>query len=228
MSEEKTRVIIIAGATGLIGTELVKQMLEAEPITHIYALSRRSLPFYHPKLEVIKDPQLQAKDWPSENPSPKYGFISLGTTIKQAGSKKELERIDYHLVCDVAQTMKRLGVTHIAIASSYGASTHAISHYLRCKGKMEMAIESMGFEHVTFVRPGPLVGLRDTPRKDEAVIQLVLKSIRPLMFGKLAKLVPIQASEVAKAMQYSVFSDYEHKIRTLDSIQIRNLINRYQ
>lgn len=124
--------------------------------------------------------------------------------------------------------MKRLGVTHIAIASSYGASTHAISHYLRCKRKMEMAIETMGFEHVTFVRPGPLVGLRDTPRKDEAVIQLVLKSIRPLMFGKLAKLIPIQASEVAKAMQCSVFSNCEHKIRTLDSIQIRNLINRYQ
>ncbi|WP_371833266.1 oxidoreductase [Vibrio sp.] len=219
---------MIAGATGLIGTELIKQMLEAAPITHIYALSRRSLPFFHPKLEVIKDPQLQVKNWQPENPSPKYGFICLGTTIKQAGSKKELERIDYHLVCEVAQTMKLLGATQIAVTSSYGASPHAISHYLRCKGKMEMAIERMGFNHVTFVRPGPLVGLRDTPRKDEAVIQLVLKSIRPLMFGKLAKLIPIQASEVAKAMQYSVFSDSKPKIRTLDSIQIRSLINQYQ
>ncbi len=228
MSKEKEHAIMIAGATGLIGTELIKQMLEAAPITHIYALSRRSLPFFHPKLEVIKDPQLQVKNWQPENPSPKYGFICLGTTIKQAGSKKELERIDYHLVCEVAQTMKLLGATQIAVTSSYGASPHAISHYLRCKGKMEMAIERMGFNHVTFVRPGPLVGLRDTPRKDEAVIQLVLKSIRPLMFGKLAKLIPIQASEVAKAMQYSVFSDSKPKIRTLDSIQIRSLINQYQ
>ena len=228
MSKEKEHAIMIAGATGLIGTELVKQMLEAAPIKHIYALSRRSLPFFHPKLEVIKDPQLQVKNWQPENPSPKYGFICLGTTLKQAGSKKELERIDYHLVCEVAQTMKLLGVTHIAVTSSYGASPHAISHYLRCKGKMEMAIERMGFNHVTFVRPGPLVGLRDTPRKDEAVIQLVLKSIRPLMFGKLAKLIPIHASEVAKAMQYSVFSDSKPKIRTLDSIQIRSLINQYQ
>jgi len=228
LSEKNERAIMIAGATGLIGTELVKQMLEAQPITHVYALSRSSIAFFHPKLEVIKNSQLQVKNWQAEKPSPKYGFICLGTTIKQAGSKQELERVDYHLVCEVAQTMKLLGVTHIAIASSYGASTHALSHYLRCKGKMEMAIERMGFEHITFVRPGPLVGLRYTPRKDEAVVQLVLKSVRPLMLGKLAKLIPIQASEVAKAMQYSLFSDSKYRIRTLDSIQMRNLINQYQ
>lgn len=228
LSEEKERAIIIAGATGLIGTELIKQMLEADPISHIYALSRRPVPFFHPKLEVIMDSQLQVKEWQPNSPSPKYGFICLGTTIKQAGSKKQLERVDYHLVCEVAQTMKSLGVTHIAVASSYGASPHALSHYLRCKGKAEIAIEQMGFEHITFVRPGPLVGLRDTPRNDETVLQLVLKSIRPLMLGKLAKLIPIQASEVAKAMQYSVFSSAKYKICTLDSIQMRNLINQYQ
>ena len=91
-----------------------------------------------------------------------------------------------------------------------------------------MAIERLGFEHITFVRPGPLVGLRDTPRTDEAIVQVVLKSLRPLMFGKLAKLIPIQASEVAKAMQYGILTKTDRKLQTLDSIQMRNLINKYQ
>ncbi|AIW18679.1 nucleoside-diphosphate sugar epimerase [Vibrio coralliilyticus] len=219
---------MVAGATGLIGTELIKQMLEEDPVTRIYALSRRELPFFHPKLEVLQNKQLQVQEWDADKPSPKYGFICLGTTIKQAGSKQELERIDYELVCDVAQTMKVLGVTHLAVVSSYGASVRSLSHYLRCKGKMEMAIERMGFEHITFVRPGPLVGLRDTPRTDEAIVQVVLKSLRPLMFGKLAKLIPIQASEVAKAMQYGILTNADRKLQTLDSIQMRNLINKYQ
>lgn len=219
---------MVAGATGLIGTELIKQMLEEDPVTRIYALSRRELPFFHPKLEVLQNKQLQVQEWDTDKPSPKYGFICLGTTIKQAGSKQELERIDYELVCDVAQTMKVLGVTHLAVVSSYGASVRSLSHYLRCKGKMEMAIERLGFEHITFVRPGPLVGLRDTPRTDEAIVQVVLKSLRPLMFGKLAKLIPIQASEVAKAMQYGILTKTDRKLQTLDSIQMRNLINKYQ
>lgn len=219
---------MVAGATGLIGTELIKQMLEEDPVTRIYALSRRELPFFHPKLEVLQNKQLQVQEWDTDKPSPKYGFICLGTTIKQAGSKQELERIDYELVCYVAQTMKVLGVTHLAVVSSYGASVRSLSHYLRCKGKMEMAIERLGFEHITFVRPGPLVGLRDTPRTDEAIVQVVLKSLRPLMFGKLAKLIPIQASEVAKAMQYGILTKTDRKLQTLDSIQMRNLINKYQ
>ncbi|AXN30300.1 NAD(P)H-binding protein [Vibrio coralliilyticus] len=228
MSESRDLVVMVAGATGLIGTELIKQMLEEDPVTRIYALSRRELPFFHPKLEVLQNKQLQVQKWDADKPSPKYGFICLGTTIKQAGSKQGLERVDYELVCDVAQTMKVLGVTHLAVVSSYGASVRSLSHYLRCKGKMEMAIERMGFEHITFVRPGPLVGLRDTPRTDEAIVQVVLKSLRPLMFGKLAKLIPIQASEVAKAMQYGILTKTDRKLQTLDSIQMRNLINKYQ
>ncbi|NOI20366.1 NAD(P)H-binding protein [Vibrio coralliilyticus] len=228
MSESRDLVVMVAGATGLIGTELIKQMLEEDPVTRIYALSRRELPFFHPKLEVLQNKQLQVQEWDADKPSPKYGFICLGTTIKQAGSKQELERVDYELVCDVAQTMKVLGVTHLAVVSSYGASVRSLSHYLRCKGKMEMAIERLGFEHITFVRPGPLVGLRDTPRTDEAIVQVVLKSLRPLMFGKLAKLIPIQASEVAKAMQYGILTKTDRKLQTLDSIQMRNLINKYQ
>ncbi|MER2497947.1 NAD(P)H-binding protein [Vibrio neptunius] len=228
MSESRELIVMVAGATGLIGTELIKQMLEEDPIRHIYVLSRRKLPFFHPKLEVIQNKQLQVQEWDDNKLTPKYGFICLGTTIKQAGSKQELERIDYELVCDVAQTMKVLGVTHLAVVSSYGASVRSLSHYLRCKGKMEMAIERLGFEHITIVRPGPLVGLRDKPRTDEAVVQVVLKSLRPLMFGKLAKLIPIQANEVAKAMQYGLMANTKQRLQTLDSIQMRSLINKYK
>ncbi|KLN65774.1 nucleoside-diphosphate sugar epimerase [Vibrio sp. VPAP30] len=220
--------VIIAGSTGLIGNELIKQMLERDPIKHIYALTRRTLPFFHPKLEQLQHPELRIQEWVEEKPRPQFGFICLGTTLKQAGSKQALEKVDYQLVCDIAQEMKLLGVKQIAVVSSYGASARAFSHYLRCKGRMELTIERMGFERVVFVRSGPLKGLREQPRQDEVVVQTMLKVCQPLMIGPLAKLIPIDAADVALAMQYSLFSHSNKKLEILDTVAMRNLIKKYQ
>ena len=220
--------IITAGSTGLIGNELIKQMLEQAPIEHIYALSRRELPFFHSKLEVIQHPELRIQDWDDNKPQPEYGFICLGTTLQQAGSKQALEKIDYELVCDVAQEMKLLGVKQLAVVSSYGASARSFSHYLRCKGRMELAIERMGFDRVVFVRPGPLKGLRENPRKDEVVVQTMLSILQPLMLGPLSKLIPIEAADVAQAMQYQLFAHSSKKLEILDSSNMRRLLQQYQ
>lgn len=221
-------IVITAGSTGLVGNELLKQMLDAQPIEEIYALTRRKLPFFHPKLVSIQDPELRVTDWGAEQSTPKYGFICLGTTLKQAGSKEALEKIDYELVCDVAQEMKVLGVTHLAVVSSLGASARSFSHYLRCKGRMELAIERMGFERVVFARPGPLKGLREQPRKDEVVAQTMLRIMRPLMLGPLAKMIPIKASDVAQAMQYELFGNSTKKIEILDTVAMKKLVKKYR
>ena len=228
MTNQGNLIVITAGGSGLIGHELIKQLLEQEPIDKIYALSRRELPFTHNKLDVITDANLEVKHWDDEHARPQYGFISLGTTKKQAGSQQGLEKIDYELVCKVAQQMKLLGVTRLCVVSSLGASPHSPSHYLRCKGKMELALEKMEFEQLVFVRPGPLVGIRDNPRTDEQVVQSVLGALRPLMVGPLAKLIPIHASDVAKAMQYSVFKHSNKRVTILNSIDMRQLMKQYQ
>jgi uncharacterized protein YbjT (DUF2867 family) len=221
-------IVITAGSTGLVGNELLKQMLDADPIERIYALSRKELPFFHSKLTTIKHPELRVLDWQSGEPQPKYGFICLGTTLKEAGSKQVLEKIDHELVCQVAQEMKLLGVTHLAVVSSVGASSRSFSHYLRCKGRMELAIERMQFDRVVFARPGPLKGLRENPRKDEAVAQTMLKIMQPLMIGPLAKLIPIDAADVAQAMQYQLFSHSNKKIEFIDSVDMKNLLKKYR
>ncbi|GAB2661357.1 NAD(P)H-binding protein [Vibrio panuliri] len=222
------QIVIVAGATGLVGTELTKLLLEERAIDHIYALSRKPLAFTHPKLETILDHQLRVLEWDESKVSPSKGYICLGTTRKQAGSMQGLEDIDYHLVCQVAKTMKLLGVKHLSVVSSLGANPRSPSHYLRCKGKMEQALEQLGFDSVTFVRPGPLVGLRDNPRTDEAIVQWLFKIIRPLMVGSLARYIPIPAALVAKSMLYDSFSSHTRSIQRLDSVEMRKLLNKYR
>ncbi|MGC9402352.1 hypothetical protein [Vibrio genomosp. F10] len=215
--------VILAGSSGLVGTEVLKQVLEDDSISHVYALARKELPFFHSKLEQILDNELRVLEWNKENPKPNIGIISLGTTLEQAGSKEKLEEVDYQLVCDVAQSMKVLGVKKLAVVSSIGASPYSFSHYLKCKGRMEQTISSIGFEKLVFAQPGPLVGLRDEPRRNEAVVEYILKMLTPLMIGPLTKYVPIKASHVATAMLCDIFDDSTESERTIDSAEMERL-----
>lgn len=191
---------IIAGASGLVGDELLHLLLNRTDFDTVYSLSRRELPFYSSKLVQIVHPELRVTSWEDSEPTPTFGFICLGTTKKQAGSNQALEAVDYQLVKEVAKTMQILGVRHIVVISSLFASPWSPSHYLRCKGKMEKALTAMGFEHCIFVRPGPLKGERSTPRKDEQLVQGIFDVFHPLVIGPLANLDPIPAEQVAKRM----------------------------
>ncbi|MGF1807761.1 nucleoside-diphosphate sugar epimerase, partial [Aliivibrio sifiae] len=163
--------IIIAGSTGLIGHHLLNIALKNDEVQHVYSLTRRPLEEVSSKLVQIVSPELTTdKDSIKESP-PRIGFITLGTTIKKAGSKEALKAIDVSLVVDVAQSMHDIGVERIYVVSCVGASSSALSHYLKCKGEMEDQVMAIGFKNVTFMQPGPLSGTRAKTRSDEALLQ---------------------------------------------------------
>ncbi|WP_045424212.1 NAD(P)H-binding protein [Vibrio jasicida] len=230
MSNNTNACVIIAGATGLVGKAVINKLVSQPSIDSLYSLSRKSLTDVADpdnKIISILDAELAIHDWDEQQPTPNVGFICLGTTLKQAGSKDALRRIDVELVCKVAQQMKMIGVKRLAVVSSLGAKASSSSHYLACKGHMEKNIEKMGFDEVVLARPGPLVGQRENPRTDEKLIQTLFKVIRPLMLGNLANFVPIHAQDVAKAMIYQVFSYQQDPIVFLHRREMLDLIKHY-
>lgn len=88
---------IIAGGSGLVGDELLHLLLNQPDFEAVYALSRRELPLHGSKLHQIIHPELRVTEWEDASPTPTVGFICLGTTKKQAGSKKALEAVDYQI-----------------------------------------------------------------------------------------------------------------------------------
>ncbi|KLV03916.1 nucleoside-diphosphate sugar epimerase [Photobacterium aquae] len=217
---------IIAGASGLVGEELIHLLLRNDDINNVYALSRRELPYQSKKLKQILDPSLRINHWEEHDPTPTLGFICLGSTKKQAGSQQALEAVDITLVRDVAKSMKMLGVKHIVVISSLGACRHSPAHYLRCKGKMEKAVTNIGFETCIFVRPGPLKGERHIPRKDELAIQRLSASLHPLMIGPLANFTPIPAEQVAKRMIELAISATRRKLPEVVIVSGRKLLDK--
>ncbi len=222
--------VIIAGATGLVGSKVVTSLVSQPGIHTLYSLSRRPLNnIADPENKIVPmiDADLSILDWDEQQSKPEIGFICLGTTLKQAGSKENLRKIDVDLVTKVARQMKMIGVKRLAVVSSLGANSKSPSHYLACKGQMEENIKDMGFDEVAFVRPGPLVGQREQSRLDEKVVQSLFKVIRPLMLGKLANFVPIDAADVAKAMIYQVFSYQQDSVVYLQRREMLDLLKHY-
>ncbi|WP_063656687.1 NAD-dependent epimerase/dehydratase family protein [Aliivibrio fischeri] len=192
--------IIIAGSTGLIGHHLLNFSLKNESVNRVYSLSRRSLDETSSKLVQMVSDDLSIDKNQLEEQTPDIGFITLGTTIKKAGSKAALKAIDTDLVVSVAQSMREVGVRHIYVVSCIGASSSAFSHYLKCKGEMEDRITLLGFSSTTFMQPGPLSGDRSETRKDEVLLQGLMGIINPLMKGCLLNYKPIEGEVVAECM----------------------------
>ncbi len=232
MMDIKETSVIIAGATGLVGSHLLSELQHHAAISHIYALTRS--PLHGDRIEKealtnIVHPELEITNWQEGFPKPEVGFICLGTTVKQAGSKKGLEKVDFDLVCHVAQAMKVLGVKRISVISSYGANDRSWSHYLRVKGRMENALIKMGFDQLSIMRPGPITGKRKVTRIDEVITHKLLTFFSWFLFwGPLNNLTPIQAKDISLAMLYRSFENDFHRVEILDTRAIKAQVSVYQ
>lgn len=217
--------IIIAGASGLVGKETLAALLKSDEINRVYALSRHRLAVEGSKLTQVIDEALSVSPDITMDQPPEIGIIALGSTIKKAGTKEKLREIDVNLVTATAEKMQQLGVGHIIVVSCLGADINARSHYLRCKGEMEVKVESLGFEQTTFLHPGPLAGDRDEKRTDEKFLQGLLKIVKPLMIGNLSKYVPIESSVIAQSILTISMMPRSNQVERLNSIAMNQLIS---
>jgi uncharacterized protein YbjT (DUF2867 family) len=126
-------------------------------------------------------------------------FNALGTTIKQAGSQKEQQRIDRDLPIAFAKIASENGVKIMLNVSSVGANIKG-GFYLKTKAEMEGGTEKF-FPGSTFhFRPGMLMGNRKEFRLAEKIASVVVKVIDPLLAGSSRKYRSMPADKLAMAM----------------------------
>lgn len=190
---------IVIGATGLIGKELVRQLLDNSGFDEVVVLVRKSMRISHSKLKE----HIVNFDEPHSYRELLRGdvlFCALGTTIKKAGSQDAFRRIDYQFVADFASVAAGNGVKQFCVVSSVGAKTGTSNFYLRTKGEMEAAVSKSGFETVHIFRPSLLLGDRGESRTGEKVAEFLFNLFGFLLFGRLKRYKPVEGSYVAKAM----------------------------
>lgn len=202
-----TRHILLAGASGLIGREVLGQLLERPDVAQVVTPGRRKPAVASPKVLAITsdlaDPTaLEALDATLARVAPHLDvfFCCLGTTLRAAGSKPAFLAVDRDLIIRLATLARRLGARHAVVVSSVGASAQSGNFYLRVKGETERLLSGLGFERLDILRPGLLLGQRDEHRPGERWAQRIMPVLNPLLPGGLSRYRAIPATTVASAM----------------------------
>jgi uncharacterized protein YbjT (DUF2867 family) len=188
---------IVIGATGMVGAQLIKLLVENEEFNEIVSLVRRESGFNHPKLkEQIIDFE-KPESW-SKLITGDVLFSTLGTTIARAKTKDAQFKVDFTYQFKVAEMAAKNGVSRYVLVSSSGANSKSGNFYLNMKGKLEDAVQSLPFEVISILRPGQLDGNREKNRTGEKIALSVMYGLNKL--GLFRRYKPIQAVQVAQVM----------------------------
>lgn len=195
--------VLVAGATGLVGREILARLLADKSYSAVHCVGRRQPEVVHPRLVS----HLTGNFAQFEAPPVDEVFIALGTTIKVAGSQQAFRAVDFDAVLAVAKSAHAAGARRLGIVSAMGADAKSSVFYNRVKGEMESAVSRLGYDSVVLARPSLLSGDRSTlgqaSRSAEKFAATTMRLLRPLT---PANYRAIAAADVAAALVSAVQS----------------------
>ncbi|MDQ8020695.1 MAG: oxidoreductase [Moraxellaceae bacterium] len=171
--------LLLVGATGLVGSYVLQQALQDPRVDEVVAPARRALPAQPGLLAPVIDFDHLPEDadwWKVD-----AVICTLGTTIRTAGSQAAFRRVDHDYPLAVARIAHRHGVRTFALNSAKGADASSRIFYSRVKGELERELAGVGFDSLTYVRPGLIGGPRQERRTGESVATLLLTAIGPVL-----------------------------------------------
>ncbi len=196
--------VLLAGGSGLVGTQLGVLLRQLAPAPEVHQLVRR--------LPAPADAALKSTTWHQVDfgalptlPRAQWAFCCLGTTLRQAGSQQAFAAVDRDAVLAFAMGARAAGVSRFAVVSALGANKASATFYNRIKGEMEAALAEVGFRVLVIVRPSLLVGdraaLNQPPRLAERV---ALCASEPIARFLPLRWRPVPAQAVARGMLAAV------------------------
>jgi uncharacterized protein YbjT (DUF2867 family) len=171
--------LILIGATGLVGREVLRLALMDARVSKVVAPARKALPA-HPKLEA---PLVDFDHLPPDAPwwHADAVICTLGTTMKVAGTRQMFMRVDHDYPLAAARLALAAGTRTYALNSAAGANAASRFFYNRVKGALERDLEALGFASLTHVRPGLIGGERDVARAGEGAALHLLRVLGPVL-----------------------------------------------
>ncbi len=190
---------LIAGATGLVGGNCLRLLLEDDMYKSVISIGRRNLPIVNEKLEqhIVDFSKLEEYQ---DLFDVDHVFCCLGTTIAKAKSKENFRRVDYEYPLKMAQLSEQKGVQNFSIVSSLGANSNSPIFYNKVKGYIEGDISKLSIPKINILQPSMLLGDRSEKRLKEDIGKVVMKVLNPIMLGGFQKYRAITGEQVAKAM----------------------------
>lgn len=142
----------VAGASGLVGGELLRLLLADAAFDAVVSVGRRTLAVESPKLTQVKVDFGDAASF-DNLAAPDVAFSCLGTTIKKAGSREAFRAVDHDAALAFAKAARSKGAKALVHVSSLGADRRSGTFYASVKGEVEEDLAALGFDSVHALRP---------------------------------------------------------------------------
>ena len=213
---------LILGATGATGKELVNELLKNPNFYKISVFGRRVPDIENKKLfkykidfsELNKIKKLLSGD---------VLFSALGTTLKQAGGKKQQFLVDYTYQYEFAKIAVENGTKNYSLVSSTGADKNSFFFYPKIKGELEESIKKLPFNKIQIFQPPTLIRQSALARKGEKIGIKVFNRLNKIGLFKSQKPLPVKI--LAKIMINAALSKNSNRIEIFSTQDIA-LLNK--
>ncbi len=215
---------IVFGASGFVGSYLLRELLDSPDYEEVIAVVRRELPLSHPKL------RMRIGDYDSLSATGERLvcdeiFIALGSTMKRTPDKREYYHVDHDYPVLAARLAKEGGARAVFLVSSIGANAASKAFYTRTKGETERDILALNFEHTRIFRPSMIMGHRGENRPLERVAMKIWPLLDLVLVGKADRYRGTAAEDIARAMKASA-NDAAGRSRIYYWREMRELLQR--
>ena len=190
---------IVLGATGLVGQNLVKQLQQADDFSAITVVVRKksdAFNAYNKVTQLVLEDFLLLND--EDVSSHTHAFSCLGSTIKQAGSKRAFYAIDYEINAHFADLIQDKNI-HLLLISAMGANSNSPIFYNQVKGELEDYLKTLSIYKLSVFQPSLLIGKRSDERFLEDVAQTLFKLVEKT-WTKPFKYKPVTAEQLAHSI----------------------------
>ena len=214
---------LILGATGATGKELVNELLNNPNFCKISVFGRRVPDIDNKKLfkykidfsELNKIKKLLSGD---------ILFSALGTTLKQAGGKKQQFLVDYTYQYEFAKIAVENGTKNYSLVSSTGADKNSFFFYPKIKGELEESVKKLPFNKIQIFQPPTLIRQPALARKGEKIGIKVFNRLNKIGFLKSQKPLPVKI--LAKIMIDAALSKNSDRLEVFSTQDIAELNNK--
>ncbi|EGX43324.1 hypothetical protein AOL_s00215g60 [Orbilia oligospora ATCC 24927] len=214
-----TTTFALLGATGLVGSNILKYLIQSPTPSAIVTLTRREHDETIVSSAAAANHTLTAKidkdtsKWATifgeacKVSPPPIVFTALATTRAAAGGLDKQYALEHDVNVAVAKAAKEAGVKTFVLISASRADKDSHMGYTKLKGDIEHHIEEFGFERFIILRPGLLLGSRNETRIAEGILQAVANGLRRISGGYLSDSWAQAGDVVARAAVRAALDD---------------------
>ena len=185
---------LVLGSSGATGRELVQLLLDDSNFNQVSIFVRTVPKTSDERLKIHKIDFAKLEEY-KDLIKGDILFSALGTTLKDAGGKKEQYLVDYTYQYEFAKMASENGVVNYSLVSSTGANAKSLFFYPRIKGALEEAVKKLSFKKIDIFQPPMLIRQPDLMRAGEKSGIKFLNAVNKI--GGLNSQKPLNVKDLA-------------------------------